>query len=143
MNMKEYLSQAIWLDKRINCKIEQLNALKTLAMKVTTDTSREKIQSSYKSGNSSMENVVIKVIELQQEINSDIDKFVDLKREITSVINTLEDMNYQLLLELRYINCKPWHEIAFIIGYEERTVYRMHGRALKKLEKIKSVSKSQ
>jgi len=136
MSIKNYLSQAIWLDQMIDSKLEQMETLKSLAMKVTTSFTKEKI-SSGNINKSNMENILVKVMDLENEINKDIDRLVDLKREIQDIINLMEDINQQLLLELRYLNGKGWDEIAVSMGYDPRTVYRIHGKALKEFEKLK------
>jgi len=137
MNAKEYLSQAIWLDQMIDSKLEQLATLKSLSMKVTTSFTQEKISG----GNiekSKMENTIVKVIDLEHEINEDIDRFVDLKRDIQDTINKMENINYQLLLEMRYLSGKNWEEIAEQLNYNNRTVFKVHGRALKQFERIRA-----
>ena len=136
MNAKEYLSQAIWLDRMIDSKLEQLEMLKSLAMKVTSSFTKEKISG----GNiekSKMESTIVKVIDLEHEINADIDRLVDLKKDIQDTINKMNDINQQLLLELRYLSGKGWDEIAASMGYDPRTVYRIHGKALKEFERLK------
>ena len=136
MNAKEYLSQAIWLDQMIDSKLEQLATLKSLAMKVTSSFTKEKICG----GNiekSKMESIIVKVIDLENEINADIDRLVDLKKDIQDTINMMDDINQQLLLELRYLSGKGWDEIAASMGYDPRTVYRIHGKALKEFERMK------
>ena len=136
MNAKEYLSQAIWLDRMIDSKLEQLEMLKSLAMKVTSSFTKEKISG----GNiekSKMESTMVKVIDLELEINADIDRLVNLKKDIQDTINKMDDINQQLLLELRYLSGKGWDEIAASMGYDPRTVYRIHGKALKEFERMK------
>ena len=135
MNAKEYLSQAVWLDRMIDSKLEQLEMLKSLAMKVTSSFTKEKISG----GNiekSKMESTMVKVIDLEHEINADIDRLVDLKKDIQDTINKMNDINQQLLLELRYLSGKGWDEIAASMGYDPRTVYRIHGKALKEFERM-------
>ena len=135
MNAKEYLSQAIWLDRMIDSKLEQFEMLKSLAMKVTSSFTKEKISG----GNiekSKMESTMVKVIDLEHEINADIDRLVDLKKDIQDTINKMNDINQQLLLELRYLSGKGWDEIAASMGYDPRTVYRIHGKALKEFERM-------
>lgn len=137
MNAKEYLSQAIWLDQMIDSKLEQLETLKSLSMKVTSSFTQEKISG----GNietSRMENTIVKVIDLENEINKDIDRFVDLKKDIQDNINKMEDINYQLVLEMRYLSGKNWEEIAEQLNYNNRTVFKVHGRALKQIERIRA-----
>ncbi len=136
MNAKEYLSQALWLDQMILSKLEQLETLKSLSMKVTSSFTKEKICG----GNiekSKMESTMVKVIDLENEINADIDRLVDLKKDIQDTINMMDDINQQLLLELRYLSGKGWDEIAASMGYDPRTVYRIHGKALKEFERMK------
>jgi DNA-directed RNA polymerase specialized sigma subunit len=136
MNAKEYLSQANWLDQMIDSKLEQLETLKSLSMKVTSSFTKEKICG----GNieiSKMESTIVKVIDLENEINDDIDRLVDLKKDIQDTINRMDDINQQLLLELRYLSSKGWDEIASIMRYDPRTVFRIHGKALKEFERMK------
>lgn len=109
MNAKEYLSQAIWLNQRINSKLEQVNSLRTLASKVTTTFGEERVKSTKKQ--SPMEETIVKLIDLENEINEDIDELIKLKSEIVETINQVDDPIYQLILERRYIEGKTWEEI--------------------------------
>jgi len=61
---------------------------------------------------------------------------IDLKKEILNVINEIEDFRYRLLLEMRYINCKDWDEVANTLGYDTRYILKLHGRALKEIDEI-------
>lgn len=135
MGAKEYLSQAMWLDRIINNKLEQKEELESLAQRTTVDISREKV-SGGRSTNSPMEDATVKLIDLCNEINDDIDKLVELKKEILETINQVEDFSCQLVLEMRYINNKSWDDVAREMGYDRRTIFRMHGKALKEIEKI-------
>ena len=83
-----------------------------------------------------MEEATIKLIDLSHEINDDIDRLIDLKKEILNVINEIDDFRYRLLLEMRYINCKDWDEVAKILGYDTRYILKLHGRALKEIDEI-------
>ena len=71
MTAKEYLSQARLLDARINAKIQQVSALNDLATHATatlTGMPRNPSRSE-----SRMAEAVVKIIDLQNEINHDID----------------------------------------------------------------------
>jgi hypothetical protein len=118
MNAKEYLSQAFWLDQRIDSKLQQLDSLKSLAMKVTTTYGQERVSGTKEK--SPMENTIVKLIDLEREIDKDIDKLVDLKREIIDIINQVENPTYRLLLELRYISGNTWEDIAEKMQYDLR-----------------------
>lgn len=135
MNAKEFLRQAIWLDKLINSKLEHLEKLEVLAQKTTVDLSKEKV-SGGNGSTSSMENVVVKIVELKKEINNDIDRLIDIKREISQIISNIDDPSHQLILEMRYVNNRDWEEIAEEIGYDIRWTLKLHGRALKEVDEI-------
>ena len=93
MKAKEYLSQAYRLDQRIDAKIEQVMSLRNLAAKATSTLSD--VAPSGTRNVHRMEDIVIKIIDLEEEINADIDRLVDLKREIMKVIKALPNPEYQ------------------------------------------------
>ena len=128
MNSKEYLSQAYRIDQRINSKLEQVRSLNELATKATNTISDMP-------GNATrnvhqMEDVVVKIVDLQNEINADIDWLVDLKREIAGKIKRVENPEYQTLLELRYLCQRSWEQIAVDMGYTSRYLFKVHNLAL-------------
>ena len=135
MNAKEYLSQAMWLDQTIDIKIKHLESLRSLAMKVTTDTSRERV-SGGPVDKSPMEKTIVKIVDLENELNEEIDRLVDLKSDILESINKMKNPVSQLLLEMRYIQGQAWEEVAFTLGLSERSVFNIHGRALKEFAKV-------
>ena len=129
LTAKEYLSQAYRLDQRINSKLEQVLALRELATKATSTLSD--MPRSDSPNLCRMESIIVKMIDLGDELNGDIDTLVDLKREMRLVINAVESPEYKTLLELRYLCFKPWEQIAVDMGYSIQHLYRIHERALK------------
>ena len=132
MKAKDYLSQAFRLDQRISSKLEQVACLRDLAMKATASTQARCVGGIEQ--HSPMENAFVKMIDLEEEINADIDRLVKLKREIMGVINSVEQPEYHLLLELRYLSYKTWEDIAERMNYSYRQVHRLHAQALNSLE---------
>lgn len=128
MTAKEYLGQAYRIDQRINSKLEQIASLRELASKATntlTDAPRNPSRNIH-----SMESVIAKMIDLENEINNDIDTLVDLKREIVTIIKGIRNAEHQTLLELRYLCFKTWEQIAVDMSYTLRHVDRLHNNAL-------------
>ena len=128
MTVKEYLGQAYRLDQRINSKLEQVLSLRDLTTKATatmSDMPGGGSQNVYK-----MQDIIGKIVDLEDEINADIDRLVDLKREMVAVIKAVENPEYQTLLELRYLCFKTWEQIAVYMGYESRYLHKLHQRAL-------------
>ena len=128
MTAKEYLSQARLLDARINAKIQQVAALNDLATHATatlTGMPRNPNRSE-----SRMAEAVVKIVDLQNEINHDIDELVDLKREIVGVIKRIDNPEYQTLLELRYLCFYSWEKVAVEMEYDLRYLHKLHRKAL-------------
>lgn len=129
MTAKEYLSQAYRLDKRIDSKIEQLKSLNLLATKCTSTLSD--MPKSQSISNSRLEDTVVKIVDLQEEINRDIDSLVDLKRDIVRTIKSVKNPEYQIILELRYLCFKTWEEIAVQMNCSIDNVFKIRKNALK------------
>ena len=131
MSPKEYLSQAMYIDQRIDSKLQQVTALRESATTVTATLSDMPRPDS--PNQQAMANTIVKIIDLENEINRDIDQLVDLKAEVKRVISRLTSPDQQLVLELRYLCFKPWAEIMDALGISETSVYRIHGEALKNI----------
>lgn len=128
MTAKEYLGQAYRIDQRINSKLEQVGCLRSLATKATTTFS-----DTPPSGTRNvqpMEAIIVKIVDLENEINGDIDTLVDLKREIVGVIKRIDNPEHQILLELRYLCFHPWEKVAVEMNYELRYIHKLHRKAL-------------
>ena len=81
-----------------------------------------------------MQDIIGKIIDLENEINADIDQLVDLKREIVSTIKAVEAPEYQTLLELRYLCFKTWEQIAVDMQYSTRNIYKLHECAIRRIK---------
>lgn len=128
MTAKEYLGQAYRLDQRINSKLEQVLSLRELTTKATatmSDMPGGGSRNVYK-----MQDIIGKIVDLENEINADIDQLVDLKREMVAVIKAVENPEYQTLLELRYLCFKTWEQIAVDMKYSTRNIYMLHDAAI-------------
>ena len=131
MTAKEYFRQAYQIDKRIDCKIEQVARLRELAAKATSTLSD--LPGSATRNTHRMEDIIVKMIALENEINDDIDYLVDLKRNITRLIKSVDNIEYQRILELRYLCLKSWKEIGEDLGYSKTHVFRLHAEILESL----------
>lgn len=129
MTAREYLSQAYRIDQRINSKLEQIASLRGLATKATSTLSD--LPHNTTSHACSMENIICKMVDLENEINNDIDNLLDLKSDIVTAIKRIENPKSRMLLELRYLCFKSWEQIAVDMGYSLQHIYRIHDRALK------------
>ena len=129
MTAREYLSQARMIDARINSKLIELQRIRELATRATGTVSDMPRNPS--PDLQQMENRVVKIVDLEKEINAEIDELVDLKREITRRVKSIPNTEYQLLLEKRYLCFMPWEKIAVDMGYSIQHIYRLHDWALR------------
>ena len=128
MTARQYLGQAYRLDQRINSKLTQLALLRGNAMNLTANLKEISIQTSH--DNAKMENTILKIIDQERELDEEIDRLVDLKAEIKKVIDGVENIEYRLILELRYLCFRSWEEIAVDMDYSIDNVFRIHRKAL-------------
>ena len=129
MNAKEYLHQAYRLDNRINSDLEELARLRELSVSISSPAIAERVQSS-RSKEAPFVKCFLKIRDLEEKINSEIDQLVDLKDEIRSVIDRVKDPDEQMVLRYRYINGMSWEQIGEELSVDRTTVYRWHNMAL-------------
>ena len=128
MKVREYLNRAFKLEKRINSKLDQISTLRVMAEKVSST-----INDVFSSGTRNVtrtQDIIIKIIDLENEINDDIDSLIEIKREIMHAIKAVENIDCQLLLEMRYLSYHTWEQIAVDLGYCMDNVFKIHRRAL-------------
>lgn len=128
MTAKEYLCQAYRLDQRIRSKQEQIASLNDLATDCSATLTGMPRNPNH--GESRIADAVLKIIDLENEIAKDMERLVELKAEIITTIKAVECIEYQLILEKRYISDKSWPEIAVDLGYKMRHLYKLHDEAL-------------
>jgi DNA-directed RNA polymerase specialized sigma subunit len=133
--MKNYLYQVKDADKMIDVKQKRLDELRLQATCIRSpDYSSERIQTS--PTGDAIPRIIAKIIDLQEEINADIDRFVDLKAEIMHNIDKLPKADERVVLYAKYFEYKTIQQIADEIPCCRRTVQRVHKTALKKLSLI-------
>ena len=134
MNAKEYLSQAFKIDNDINSKLEQVAALRELAIKATSTISD--MPGSPNRNIHKMEDAIVKMVELEDEIYSDIHRLVEIKTDITRLIKRLSNRDQQLILEQRYLCFRPWEQIAVDLDFSIQHTFRIHDTAVKEIAKF-------
>ena len=79
---------------------------------------------------------VSRIVDLQNEINADIDRYIDRKLEAIRLINRLENDDYINILVRRYVNYEEWQTIADNLHYTRQWIDKLHGRALLEFQKL-------
>ena len=74
-----------------------------------------------------------KMLEVEEEINQEIDHLQEVRKEVKGAISGVEDDTLRTLLEYRYLDGLTWEQVAERIPCTERWVYKLHKKALKKI----------
>lgn len=78
MKVKEYLGQAYRLDQRINSDIEELGKLREMSSSIASPCLEERVQTS-RNTDAPFVRSLMKIMELEDKINAEIDNLVELK----------------------------------------------------------------
>ena len=132
MTFKQYLSQAVKLDKVIDSAILQLEEWRLFGVKSRSYLTAGDGGSYGKT--SGVERTVMKIAAAEEQLNRDIDRYVDLQNEIRGLIMKLNDPEERAILERHYLSGQTWEKVAEECFVCLRTVHYLHNKALRKLE---------
>lgn len=132
METKEYLQQIGRYDRLINNKLVELAQYRSMACSVSAITNDERVQSS--PSYDTMDKIVSKIEQMENEIDMLVDRYIDNKRIIISQIDSMSDeMTYQILFS-RYVEQKTFEKMAIEMNYCYKQIIRRHGKALQEFE---------
>lgn len=133
MTAKEYLRRYRDLNQHIDSKLDEIAHLREIATKLSpTATFNQGGDISDKVGKTAA-----KIVDLQNEIDSEITEICRIRSEIEQTIAAVDDADCRLLLSLRYINGYSWRRIAAKMAYSEDNVKGyLHQKALRKVTEI-------
>ena len=134
MEAREFLGQVRYLDLQVQSKLHQIEALKSLACRVTTVYSAEPVM--HTRNVSGMEDVILRIMEAEDALNAKIDELVSAKLRIGIVINRVEDDVLRLILEKKYLEFETLDRIGGTLNFSSRYMRKLHGRALDEVQQI-------
>lgn len=134
MEAREYLERAIDIDERIKNKTLEKEQWQSIAECTTASAEGDRVQSS--GSLHKMEDAVIKIVEIENEIDELIRCLIDMKQEIIRTIDRVEDANSYSLLHKRYIQGKSIEEIQDEKGISQSTIERKLEKAYEAIQKI-------
>ncbi len=134
MNARIFLSRAWNFELQVQSKLEQIEALKSLACRVTAGMGSEPV--SRTRNVSSMQDTIVRILEAEEELNRRIDELVGMKLEIMKVIDRVQDVTLRLILEKRYLSFRSWEQIAVDMCYTVRWTLMRHEEALAAVQEI-------
>jgi|GEM_PF-5417692 len=127
MNMKntdmmKNLKNLPYIKQRISVMGEELAYLKELVEELDPETDAGSTKQA--------------IDDLAHRRMSEIRQLTRVATYLHHYIDLVDDMNCQIVLEQRYILNKPWVAISIDMGYGLDNVYKLHRKALAKLDDV-------
>lgn len=133
-NAEGYLCEIELMDIEINDRLEDLQRLYAMRTKMTTVFSLAPVAGS---GNKSkVEDMTIKIQEVEIEINKKIDAFADYKKKAMDLICCLKNKKFRKVLTSMYFKYMDIEDIAYAMNCCEKTVRNIHSDALQALDAL-------
>lgn len=82
-----------------------------------------------------IDKILDQIDEINKKMCKDLSQLCHLLIIWTNYVEMLDE-DEQLLINLRYFECRSWRTVAKDLKYDERHVYRLHGKALANLSEI-------
>ena len=131
MTAKEYLQQAYIIDRKIKLDTEKLEAARSALYGKTVRYDRDGSKP-VPHGNGT-ENAVLRVLELEERLDKEIDRLTEKRQEIERAVNAIPDEVQREVLTRRYLLYQKWEDIAQEMGYTKRRIFQIQGNALKNI----------
>ena len=122
--LREYVD----VDKRISELYEQIATVRAKATRATSRWNATRVSGS--GSRSAVESSVIRLTELEERLDAEIDRLTALRNQIMDALALLDSERYKRILELRYIQRKPWRAVMKAMDLQERQSFYLHQQAL-------------
>lgn len=132
MTVKIFLQKARRQNEVIRMYERELKDLRIRAVNISSPTLGERVQSNH---HASLDEIVEKIESQADKVNKAWQSYMEVKDQAISLINMEPDEYRKCVIYRYYILCQPWEQIAVEMHFSLRWVMRLHGWALKDLEK--------
>lgn len=130
MTAKEFLRRARGVDRRVDEAIERVDRLRA-----KLEAGRmSKITGMPRGGGEDWTATADRLIELEKRVNARIRELVRLKHAAMDAIDRVDDARQREVLELYYLDGYKWDQVAERMELDARQVFRLHGKALQRIE---------
>ena len=131
MTAKEFLRSIRDLEREVDRKIEHSLRLRSMAERMTSALDPNRGSGRTSSDKSSG---IDRLVDLSREIDAEARELADLIIVAKTAISVVPDAREREVLELRYLNGWGWRRIAVKMGCDRKSVWRLHGAALLRIQ---------
>jgi DNA-directed RNA polymerase specialized sigma subunit len=124
---QHYLRSAWYYEKKSTFLTDKIAVLRSKAEKITTS---YQDAPSFGGFEDHKQQIIADMVDLEREYKKTHQQCRNKLQEIAFFINQLESFQERIVLQMRYLYFENWQDIALRLNYEERQIYRIHGRGL-------------
>jgi len=130
LTAKDFLRRARSVDRRVDEATERVDRLRA-----KLEAGRmSKITGMPHGGSEDWTATADKLIELERRVNARIRELVRVKHLAMDAIDRVDEARLREVLELYYIDGFSWEQVAQRMDMDKRWVFRLHGKALQRIE---------
>lgn len=135
MTTQNYLKQIARFESMIERKQQEVNRLDIMAHSIKSPTyDPDKVQTSLQGDK--MSTAVAKLLDAEKEVEGLVELYLTQRKYIISQIDRLPNrISYSILTD-KYVEHKPYCEIAYNLKCSERWAKKAHLRAIKEFEAL-------
>ena len=126
MTAKEYLSQALIIERLLNTRRRLLSKLRAQSIKMSAPSASDRVRTSRHSDMGTMD----KIMDLEREIMEQDKVLIERQKEILDRIQLVGNPTLIAVLTDKYINGMSIEKIAEAMDKSVRTICVWHGQAL-------------
>lgn len=135
MKAKEYLQRLQRLDTVISQKMREVEDLREKCISTKSiDYSKDRVQTS-PSKDAPFVKMIGQIVDLEEEINSEINSFVQQKHKIINQIQGLKNNKYIEVLYKHYVEFKRLEVVSVEMNFTYQYTRELHGYALQDFER--------
>lgn len=132
MTPKEWMLSVRQLGMLLRAKAESMQNIRDMAESITGAMGGVRVQTG-DPAHSRVEHGAVALVDLYGDAIEELESYIQGISRAKRGIDEVKDARYRSILELRYIACKTWDEVAEILHYDVSHAGRLHGSALKAL----------
>ena len=132
MTVKIFLQKVRRQNEVIRMYERELKDLRIRAVNISSPTLGDRVQSNH---HASLDEIVEKIETQADKVNEAWSSFMEVRDQAVSLINSEPDEYRRCVLYRYYILWQPWEQIAVEMHFSLRWVTKLHGQALRDLEK--------
>lgn len=134
MDKIELLNKPYSIMHNIDSNKNEINELRELMSSVRAVNYNNDIKSFNTKNDALFVYDLIRIEELEEELNENICKLLHIKSKIKESIEKLKDDNERILMKYRYINYMSFKEISYKMNLSLRQIYRIHKEGIEHIE---------